>query len=264
MPGCSRSGLLVIMLLWAGCAFAAPAVLIEQRDEKSAVEPIESENQGEPEWNRPDLPEETERKPAAIVPERPIEARPEDMDDVVPPYEELGPSSQNRRPLEPEQFQSFASLSEFRLHRRVGVGGAFLGRAGFIGMDVELNVHASHSVLASVGGGPGYNAAAVGYKWTPFEGRWHPTFGVSMAGWTADDLRLNRETTIPEFFRPRSGQANETKLRQVYLIPSLGLQTVQLSGPGVGGLLFVEVLFFAALPTFDLRPIGSVGAKYFF
>lgn len=43
-------------------------------------------------------------------------------------------------------------------NKRLGVGASFMGRAGFVGLEAELNLLEEHSALVAVGGGPGYRS----------------------------------------------------------------------------------------------------------
>lgn len=158
---------------------------------------------------------------------------------------------------------SFASASELRQKRRMGVGASFFGRAGFVDLDVEMNVHPNHSVITSIGGGPGYSGMAVGYRWIPLSGRWNPTIGISMAGWRGNRQQITAEGSIPDFFAQKD-EANGQSLQNVYLIPSIGIESIQLSGPGAGGAFFAEALIFSRIPSFEIRPLGSVGARFYF
>lgn len=258
------------ILLFAGLVRAAgPAVLIEDAEKRRQIETVDSETQGEADWNREDA-DFDDRAPASVTPadntnlaprpEVPVLVPVNEDDGVQAPYEDIEPVPRSTR----RRIESFQSLSQFRMKRRMGVGASFMGRAGFVGLDAELNLHPSHSLLASVGGGPGYRGSSVGYKWTPFEGSWHPTASLAFANWNTDDRRLHHESAIPAFFRPNPGQPDDQAIQQLYLVPALGLQALKISGESVGGMVFVEFLFFAKIPTFALSPIGSVGAKFFF
>lgn len=259
MRGCSKAPWVFIFglaLVGSVQAVAGPAVLIEDDRRDRRMDRIESDVQAEPEWNRPES-SEGSRFPAST----PSSGENQGTESEERPLRERNFS---RRPPRIQSTEKWSSLAELRARRRVGVGASFLGRAGFIGLDAELNLHPQHSLIASIGGGPGYDGASVGYKWTIFDGSWHPTMSFALAGWSADDLRLNHESAIPAFFRPNPGQPASDPVRQIYFIPGVGLQTLQLAGDGVGGMIFVEVLLFTELPTFAVSPTGSVGAKYFF
>lgn len=285
MRGCSKLSfrLFIGLVLSTVCiqALAAPAVLIEENRSRGRNHRIESDIQAEPEWNREV--ESQHRGPASesgspsssdtqFMDRTPIDQSPQIQNPEAGGNDSLQPQTRRRIQRSPlvgrtsidGKSMGFPTASELRKSRRMGIGPSFLGRAGFIGLDAELNVHTNHSVLASVGGGPGYNAASLGYKWLPFSGRWHPTFSLSMASWLAESDAFKSETAIPAFFRAKPGQSADERLRQVYLIPGIGIQALQLQGPGVGGMIFAEFLFFADVSTFALSPIGSVGARYFF
>ena len=184
--------------------------------------------------------------------------------------EESGTTARERpaKYSEMTSYESWSTIFEFRERRKVGVGASFLGRSGFVGLETELNLLPEHSMLASIGGGPGYKGTSIGWKWTPLHGKWHPTLGMSMAAWTADDASLNGSESIPSFFSSKGDSKSDVRLRQIYFIPSVGLQTIKLEGEGAGAQFFVEVLLFARVAgtnsTFALQPLGSVGAKYFF
>ena len=160
--------------------------------------------------------------------------------------------------------QRWNSVFDFRRERKVGVGTSFLGRAGFVGLDAELNLLPEHSLLASIGGGPGYMGTSVGWKWTPLHGTWHPTISMAVSSWTADDKSLNRQESIPQFFSANSRSSSDERLRQIFLVPAVGIQTIKLGGESAGAQFFVEALLFTDISTFALKPLGSVGAKYFF
>lgn len=262
-------------ILWLPLS-ATAAVLIEEGPPVRDDGGVESDVRAESEWNRTgDLPVEVPvpREPAS-------DASPEiDERDVLAPknIDEAGEppaprQSRRRRERRSPQIgrsdtrldQGYADIGELRRTRRVGVGASFLGRAGFIGLDTELNLAAEHSALASIGGGPGYTGVSLGYKWTPFTSRWHPSFGGAVAGWVSESENFRNGATVPAFFRPRSGQEGESRLRAVYVIPSVGLQSLQTRGPGVGGMIFAEALFFVDVSTLAVQPLGSVGARYFF
>lgn len=280
MRGCSKPGIgwALLLALAAGAPAAHAAVLIEEgppiRDEGR----IESDVQAEADWNRPDSGEGGPSVPARAPAAAPFEdeGTPAGRPALSEPADETPRQSRRRgdrrrtdnSPLvgraDNRMENPYRDVNELRRTRRVGVGASFLGRAGFIGLDAELNLVADHSLLASVGGGPGYTGVSMGYKWTPFTSRWHPSFSAAMAGWVSESENFRDGATLPSFFRPKSGQTDDPRLRAVYLIPAVGLQSLQLRGPGVGGMIFAEALFFVDVSTLAVQPLGSVGAKYFF
>lgn len=271
MRGCSKSvGLMLAIVLSGGTAFAA--VLIDEGPPVQDNQRIESDTQAESEWNRPGSGFEAPSRAPAEAPSEEVGSplRPsmsESADEVTPPQTRRRVRRQNAPEVgraDSRLQNPYGDIGELRLKRRVGVGASFLGRAGFIGLDAELNLMPAHSLLASLGGGPGYTGVSMGYKWTPFTSRWHPSFSMAMSSWVSESENFRNGGTIPSFFRPNSGQASDPRLRAVYMIPAIGIQSLQINGPGVGGMIFAEALFFTDVSTLAVQPMGSVGAKYFF
>lgn len=271
MRGCSKSGfVLALVLVFSGVSVHA-AVLIEEGPPVHDNQRIESDDQGVAEWNRPGSGGEAPSRVPAEAPMQEItpNARPE----MSEPTESTPRETRRkiRRQNSPQigrgdnrMENPYSDVAELRRTRRVGVGASFLGRAGFIGLDAELNLLPDHSFLASLGGGPGYTGVSVGYKWTPFTSRWHPSFSMAMSSWVSESENFRDGATLPSFFRPKSGQTSDPRLRAIYLVPAIGIQSLQIRGPGVGGMIFAEALLFTETSTFAVQPLGSVGAKYFF
>lgn len=249
-------------LLVASSAFAGPAVLIEESRKGRDVEVIESTTEAQPEWNRPVYHEESEQISPSRTPASERKAAPTENFDSE--ESERAPTVGRRRLIYPpgHSSESFSSIFELRRRKRLGVGASFMGRAGFVGLDAELNLTEENSAIVSVGGGPGYSGTSVGWKWTPLHGTWHPTASMAVSSWVTDESARATGESIPAFFN--SEQGSDDRTRQVYLVPAFGMQTMKLSGESAGAQLYVEVLLFTRIPTFDLKPLGSVGAKYFF
>ncbi len=276
MRGCSKVVGFLFFNLLAASALAGPAVLIEDSERRKSDQRIESDVQAEPDWNRSDALSEPERSPAS-VPEAPAYFDPglktdESKEEVAPAEEVIEPRQSRRRQrrgpnVGRSNFRAddgYANVAELRRQRRVGAGASFMGRAGFVGLDVELNIHENHSLLASVGGGPGYTGVSLGYKAVPFHSSWHPSFSGAVSAWTSESENFRSGGAIPAFFRPKSEQNLNPRLRAIYLVPGFGIQNVQILGHGAGGMIFAEALFFVDVSTLGVQPLGSVGAKYFF
>ena len=160
----------------------------------------------------------------------------------------------------------YHSIEAMRMDRRLGVGVETFGRLGMIGFDTEINLMADDSATAGLGGGPGYNALSLGWKHIFGGARLAPYAGFSLAHW-ASTGKGKIEGTMPGFLEDKfltDREISSGHFSKNFLIPSLGLQMTQLSGPSAGGALFAEVLFLFDASTMDQVPTGALGALYYF
>lgn len=161
---------------------------------------------------------------------------------------------------------TFSTAAEMRSKHRVAVGASAGGRHGLFGVDVELDFTPDFAVLLGYGGGPGYQALSL-HSRRYLGGHWlSPYVGLGWSQWRSEGGD-SFESSSPEFLSTEFLNGNERssgKFKKNLLIPSIGLQFLQLKGETQGLAIFAEFTYFVEVEDISGQSYGSLGLQYYF
>lgn len=166
-----------------------------------------------------------------------------DSTDIVPI------SSTSRRKNEPEA--PFVSSLDLRQTKRVAIGLQGMGRAGLLGLSLDLNLNGNNTAGGFVGGGQGFNSFGFGWR-RYFSGiSFTPFIGVSVSRWyNASEKPKSVSNSTPSYLANTLLNADEKTSGKYALnifAPSAGLQYFFLDGDWKNSSLLGELVM--------LRPI---------
>lgn len=179
------------------------------------------------------------------------------------------PISSSKRKAFLDETEEFNDSWALRSKRRVGLAAIAAGKLGMYGIGADLNFNPEDSVMIGFGGGPKYNSTSFEWKHLFGNTAFVPYFSAGYAYWySVPGNGRTLETTSPSFLASRFLSQNERatgKFGLSLLVPSLGMQYFQLSGPSVGVSVFLEVNLLMAFEQISKPvPTGSMGAAYYF
>lgn len=164
--------------------------------------------------------------------------------------------------------QSASSGFALRHQRKVGIGFAGSGVWGTLGTHLELNFSSEYSLQGGVGLGEGYQTFALQVRRYLSGQSFLPYIALGMGRWyTTGSGRGEIKTSTPEFLAERFLNDDERRRGQfseLLLVPSAGIQYLQLSGSWMGSSIFAEINLLVDLDDLILGPIGSLGYTYYF
>jgi hypothetical protein len=160
----------------------------------------------------------------------------------------------------------YGSFEHMRSDRRVGVGVEIFGRLGAVGLNFELNYTPVDAAMVGIGGGPGYNSVALGWKHILGGEALTPYFSTTLAHWSGN-TKSSMDGTNPHYLEDRFLSANEKASGQFshfFAVPAVGVQYNKLAGPSAGAALYAEFMFVVEASTMAQAPTGAIGALYYF
>ena len=136
---------------------------------------------------------------------------------------------------------------------RVGVGLVTSGAYGIAGAQMELNFVESESLVIGYGGLKGVRTFNLSWK-KLFPGQWFaPYTKIGLSHWS----RIGKSGGTVKL--------SEARIRpQTFIVPSVGLQYVQLGGAWSGSSLYAELNLLMGTQDFSALANGSVGFLYYF
>lgn len=160
----------------------------------------------------------------------------------------------------------YGSFEQMRSDRRVGVGVEMFGRLGAVGINFELNYTPVDAAIAGIGGGPGYNSVALGWKHILGGETLTPYFATTVAHWSGN-TKSSLDGSNPHYLEERFLSAKEKASGQFshfFAIPAVGIQYNKLAGPSAGAALYAEFMLVVETSTMAQAPTGALGALYYF
>ncbi len=164
-------------------------------------------------------------------------------------------------------LSSYSGSISFRKDRRVGVGLVSSGLVGLAGLSLELNFTPSDSLLTLFGGGQSYQTFSFQWKKVLSGNTFVPYFSLGYSRWYSVGTQNEFEEAYPNFLNNKllnQRQKEHGEFVQDLIVPSLGLQYLQLSGPWVGSSLFIELTILLDIVDFISIPTGTAGIQYYF
>lgn len=152
-----------------------------------------------------------------------------------------------------ESTRSYPDAMALRGDHRVGVGLVTSGAYGIAGAQLELNFIESESLVIGYGGLEGIRTFNLSWK-KVFPGQWFvPYTKLGLSHWsrigkTGGSVKLSDASVRP----------------QTFVVPSVGLQYVQLGGSWSGASLYAELNLLMGTKDFSALANGSVGFLYYF
>lgn len=184
------------------------------------------------------------------------------------PEIEITPLSQRSSLKNVYDGQEFETTTDLRTRRRVGIGAMTSGATGLLGALVELNLNPSNSAILGFGGGPGYSAFNLQWKYV-FGGRhFSPYAGIGYANWynaASEGRPVGR--TNPALLESRFLSEQEKRTGEFainLLTPTMGLQYNFLVGDYKGLGIFGELVFLTEVSDLSPAASGALGAVYYF
>lgn len=151
--------------------------------------------------------------------------------------------------------------------RRVAVGAQAGGSLGMGGALIELNFTPDFAFNGGYGGGEGFQSFLLQAKHV-LAGDWiMPYLAFGYANWSSTGQSTRIEKTRPGLLAGRllsDDEKAEGQFRKHLLIPSFGLQFMQLDGEYAGFSIFLEGNVIFDIGGFVAAPTGAMGLMYFF
>lgn len=176
-------------------------------------------------------------------------------------------SHQTTERISEEEFASFDDVYALHAKKRVAIGASFLGPAGFIGANADIHYLEDNSARVTLGGGPGYQSFGIAWRWMPMETALHPILGVGFTNWFGTMSGNNTKPSPPAFFTDdviTSGDRESGRFSHFFYVPTVGMEWTQLSGPGAGASIFVEINLLIHAASVRQYPTANLGVSYAF
>lgn len=157
---------------------------------------------------------------------------------------------------------------ELRLVRRVGVGLEAAGDLGLGGALIAINFNDTNGLVLGAGGAPKFESFALSYKHVLGSGSILPYAAVGYARWaTAGAQGPIGDQATPGFLANHLLSENQRRTGNFaidLMIPKLGLEWVQSSGPWAGSSVALELMDIFSASTFDSAVTGALDFIYYF
>jgi hypothetical protein len=172
-----------------------------------------------------------------------------------------------RSPTNISQY-NYKSGDHLRSQRRVAIGLDFAGLLGSMGTHLEMNFTPQSSFLAGYGGSPLFRSFALQYRRYLGGASFQPYIGIAYARWyNSKEANAPINETEPSILKEKflsPEDAKSGKIAEDLLVPSIGIQFVQLSGQWSGFGLGAEVLIMMDIADMVLAPTGQISSSYYF
>jgi hypothetical protein len=183
------------------------------------------------------------------------------------PEKWIVPLSQ-RASIDDVESQTFDDAFGLRAKRRVGVGMSVMGQLGLAGGTLELNFTPENSMTLGFGGGPGYTAFGLGWKYLLGGRSFTPYLSAGYAGWHGTGSGADMSNATPSVLSSKFLSYSEMRTGQFdvgFLTPTVGLQYTQLSGESLGWGGFLELSMMTKFSNgLAMAPLASLGGLYYF
>lgn len=164
--------------------------------------------------------------------------------------------------------QPIVTGDELRKSHRAAVGLAVGGAAGLFGFEIDLNLSPLFSFGVGVGQGAPFQSYFFNAKHYLMGESFWPYVGLGYSRWyTVGPARDKIDKTTPNVLAERllnDQQKSQGYFSEDLLIPSLGIQFVQLRGDWAGFAAFCELTVLIDIGDFLAAPTGTVGMLYYF
>lgn len=190
----------------------------------------------------------------------------------IVPVKAYGAKKQASRQTEQEAtthqtYKEAETGVELRKLRRVGVGLQAAGTMGLVGAILELNLNPSWGFVAGYGGAEGYQALTMAAKYVLSGDSFLPYVSFGYTRWASVGKSGYINKTTPSLLADRLLSSDEKaagEFQKSLLVPSIGIQFIQLSGDYAGTSIFAQIDILMDVGSFVAAPTGSLGLLYYF